>query len=51
MTECADGVWRSGYSGRRRRLEKLNRYESHLDREFESTLAMLFKLKELRAGK
>lgn len=32
------------------RLEKLNRYETHLDRKFERTLAMLLKLKELRAG-
>lgn len=30
------------------RLEKLNRYEIHLDRKFERTLAMLLKLKELR---
>lgn len=29
-------------------LEKLNRYETHLDRKFERTLAMLVKLKELR---
>jgi hypothetical protein len=32
------------------RLEKLNRYETHLDRKFERTLAMLLKLKELRGG-
>jgi hypothetical protein len=32
------------------RLEKLNRYETHLDRKFERTLAMLLKLKQLRAG-
>jgi hypothetical protein len=32
------------------RLEKLNRYEVHLDRKFERTLAMLLKLKELRSG-
>lgn len=32
------------------RLEKLNRYETHLDRKFERTLAMLLKLKELRKG-
>lgn len=32
------------------RLEKLNRYEIHLDRKFERTLAMLVKLKELRHG-
>lgn len=32
------------------RLEKLNRYETHLDRKFERTLAMLLKLKELRQG-
>jgi hypothetical protein len=30
------------------RLEKLNRYETHLDRKFERTLAMLLKLKQLR---
>ncbi|MHB0917105.1 MAG: hypothetical protein ACYC1G_04980 [Thiobacillus sp.] len=30
------------------RLEKLNRYETHLDRKFERTLAMILKLKELR---
>jgi hypothetical protein len=30
------------------RLEKLNRYETHLDRKFERTLSMLLKLKELR---
>lgn len=33
------------------RLEKLNRYETHLDRKFERTLAMLLKLRELRGGK
>lgn len=32
------------------RLEKLNRYETHLDRKFERTLAMLLKLKELRGS-
>jgi len=32
------------------RLEKLNRYETYLDRKFERTLAMLLKLKELRRG-
>jgi len=32
------------------RLEKLNRYETHLDRKFERTLAMLLKLKELRGA-
>ena len=31
-------------------LEKLNRYETHLDRKFERTLAMLLKLKELRGS-
>ncbi len=31
------------------RLESLSRYETHLDRKFERTLAMLLKLKELRA--
>lgn len=33
------------------RLEKLSRYETHLDRKFERTLAMLIKLKELRGRK
>ncbi len=33
------------------RLEKLNRYETHLDRKFERTLAMLLKLRELQSGK
>ncbi len=32
------------------RLEILSRYETHLDRKFERTLAMLLKLKELRRG-
>lgn len=32
------------------RLEKLNRYETHLDGKFERTLAMILKLKELRGG-
>jgi len=32
------------------RLETLNRYETHLDRKFERTLAMLLKLKSLRDG-
>jgi hypothetical protein len=32
------------------RLQKLNRYETHLDRKFQRTLAMLVKLKELRNG-
>lgn len=32
------------------RLEKLNRYETHLDRKFERALAMLLKLKDLRRG-
>jgi hypothetical protein len=31
------------------RLEKLNRYETHLDRKFERTLAMLLKLKDLQS--
>ncbi len=31
-------------------LEKLNRYETHLDRKFERTLAMLLKLKDLRGA-
>jgi len=30
------------------RLEKLSRYETHLDRKFERTLAMLHKMKEMR---
>ena len=33
------------------RLEKLSRYETHLDRKFERILAMLLKLKELRVGR
>ena len=33
------------------RLEKLTRYETHLDRKFERTLGMLLKLKELRGGR
>lgn len=33
------------------RLEKLNRYEIHLDRKFERTLAMLLKMQELRINK
>ena len=32
------------------RLENLNRYETHLDRKFERTLAMLLKLKDLRSA-
>jgi len=32
------------------RLEKLCRYETHLDRKFERTLAVLLKLKELRGA-
>jgi hypothetical protein len=32
---------------RAQQLEKLNRYEVHLDRKFERTLAMLLKLKDL----
>ena len=31
------------------KLEKLSRYEIHLDRKFERTLAMLIKLKDLRS--
>lgn len=31
-------------------LENLNRYETHLDRKFERTLAMLLKLKQLRGA-
>jgi hypothetical protein len=33
------------------RFESLSRYETHLDRKFERTLAMLVKLKELRGGR
>ncbi|NJA05013.1 hypothetical protein HC024_04575 [Methylococcaceae bacterium WWC4] len=33
---------------RAQQLEKLNRYEVHLDRKFERTLAMLLRLKDLR---
>lgn len=33
------------------KLEKLSRYETHLDRKFERTLAMLIKLKDLRRGR
>jgi hypothetical protein len=33
------------------KLEKLSRYETHLDRKFERTLAMLIKLKELRSSR
>jgi hypothetical protein len=32
------------------KLERLGRYEVHLDRKLERTLAMLLKLKELRSG-
>lgn len=32
------------------RLEKLGRYETHLDRKFERTLAMILKLRELRGA-
>lgn len=39
-----------GESLQAHRLEKLNRYETHLDRKFERTLAMILKLKELRRG-
>jgi hypothetical protein len=39
-----------GHGLQAHRLEKLNRYETHLDRKFERTLAMLLKLKELRTG-
>jgi hypothetical protein len=35
---------------RAHQLEKLNRYETHLDRKFERTLAMLIKLKQLRGN-
>ena len=33
------------------KLEKLSRYETHLDRKFERTLGMLLKLKEIRNGR
>ena len=33
-----------------KRLETLARYEVHLDRKLERTLAMLLKLKDLRRG-
>ena len=33
------------------KLEKLSRYETHLDRKFERTLAMLIKLKDLRSNR
>ena len=32
------------------KLERLARYETHLDRKLERTLAMLLKLKDLRAA-
>ena len=33
------------------KLEKLSRYETHLDRKFERTLGMLIKLKDLRSSR
>lgn len=33
------------------KLERLSRYETHLDRKFERTLAMLIKLKDLRGSR
>jgi hypothetical protein len=39
-----------GESLQAQKLENLNRYETHLDRKFERTLAMLLKLKDLRGG-
>ena len=33
------------------KLEQLSRYETHLDRKFERTLAMLIKLKDLRSSR
>ena len=33
------------------RFEQLSRYETHLDRKFERTLAMLIKLKDLRSSR
>ena len=35
---------------RAQQLQSLNRYETHLDRKFEKTLAMLLKLKDLRSA-
>ena len=32
------------------KLERLSRYEVHLDRKLERTLAMLFRLRDLRRG-
>jgi hypothetical protein len=32
------------------KLERLGRYEVHLDRKLERTLSMLLKLKQLRSG-
>jgi hypothetical protein len=32
------------------KFERLGRYEVHLDRKFERTLAMLLRLKDLRQG-
>ncbi len=40
----------SGEGLQAQKLEPLNRYETHLDRKFERTLAMILKLKELRRG-
>jgi hypothetical protein len=40
----------SGEGLQAQKLEPLNRYEVHLDRKFERTLAMLLKMKELRRG-
>ena len=40
----------SGEGLQAQKLEPLNRYETHLDRKFERTLAMLLKMKELRHG-
>lgn len=39
-----------GESLQAHRLEKLNRYETHLDRKFERILAMILKLKDLRGA-
>lgn len=39
-----------GESLRTHLLERLSRYETHLDRKFERTLAMLLKLKDLRGA-
>ena len=32
-------------------MENLNRHETHIDRKYQRTLALLVKLKELQVGK